>query len=131
MASPESRGVAAGRFAPVHRGHQHLIERARGLVDALDVVVVHEPDDALAPELRTGWIRDAFAEHPQVQVHAVPAGDDPAEAVGQRLGALPDVCFTGAGRDGWRKTLGHRHVEIDRLAGIESDVVRADALAAL
>jgi len=83
MANPESRGVTAGRFAPFHRGHQHLIERARGLVDALDVVVVDGPEDELAPELRSGWIRDAFAEHPQVQVHVVPAGSDPA--------ALPDT----------------------------------------
>ena len=91
MASPESRGVAAGRFAPFHRGHQHLIERARGLVDSLDVVVVHEPDDVLAPELRTGWIRDAFAEHPQVQVHAVrPATTPPKPCVspGFRAGHL-------------------------------------------
>ena len=131
MASPESRGVVAGRFAPFHRGHQHLIERARGLVDALDVVVVHEPDDTLAPELRTGWIRDAFAEHPQVQVHAVPADGDPAAAVRGRLGAAPDVCFTGAGHDGWAAPLAPSQVEIERLAGIDSRVVRADALAAL
>ncbi|MDX6599577.1 MAG: HTH-type transcriptional regulator, transcriptional repressor of biosynthesis s [Gaiellales bacterium] len=131
MASPESRGVAAGRFAPFHRGHQQLIERARGLVDALDVVVVHEPGDGLAPELRTGWIRDAFAEHPQVQVHAVPAADDPAEAVRGRLVSAPDICFTGAGHDGWAAALAPRHVEIDRLPGIDSEVVRADALAAL
>jgi cytidyltransferase-like protein len=131
MASSESRGVAAGRFAPFHRGHQHLIERARSSVDALDVVVVHEPDDRLAPELRTGWIRDAFAEHPQVQVHAVPAGSDPAAAVRDRLVSVPDICFTGAGHDGWASTLAPRHVEIERLAGIDSDVVRADALAAL
>ena len=123
--------MAAGRFAPFHRGHQHLIERARGLVDALDVVVVHEPDDILAPELRTGWIRDAFAEHPQVQVHAVQAGDDPAEAVRSRLGSAPDICFTGMGHDGWSANLAPRHVEIERLPGIESQVVRADALAAL
>jgi cytidyltransferase-like protein len=131
MASPESRGVAAGRFGPFHRGHQHLIERARGLVDELDVVVVHEPDDGLAPELRTGWIRDAFAEHPQVQVHAVPAADDPAEAVRGRLVSAPDICFTGAGRDGWAAALAPRHIEIQRLVGIDSKVVRADALAAL
>ena len=117
MASPESRGVAAGRFAPFHRGHQHLIERARGLVDALDVVVVHEPDDNLAPELRTGWIRDAFAEHPQVQVHAVAAGDDPVAAVRARLVSAPDICFTGAGHDGWSATLADRNVEIERQIG--------------
>ena len=131
MASPESRGVAAGRFAPFHRGHQHLIERARGLVDALDVIVMHRPDDVLAPELRTGWIRDAFAEHPQVEVHAVAAGDDPAAAVRERLGSAPDVSFTGAGHDGWCTSLAPRHVEIDRLPGIDSEIVRADALAAL
>ena len=132
MASPESRGVAAGRFAPFHRGHQHLIERARGLVDALDVVVMHGPDDVLAPELRTGWIRDAFAEHPQVQVHAVPEGDDPAAAV------------RGAPRRGARHLLhGRRPRRLERDArasgtsrssaspGIDSEVVRADALAAL
>jgi NadR type nicotinamide-nucleotide adenylyltransferase len=131
MASPESRGVAAGRFAPFHRGHQHLIERARGLVDALDVVVMHGPDDQLAPDLRTGWIRDAFAEHPQVQVHAVADDDDPVAAVAARIGTRPDICFTGAGHDGWSTALGTRHVEIDRLPGIDSRIVRADALAAL
>ena len=131
MASPESRGVAAGRFAPFHRGHQHLIERARGLVDALDVVVMHRPDDVLAPELRTGWIRDAFAEHPQVEVHAVPEGDDPVAAVRERLGSAPDICFTGAGHEGWATSLAPRHAEIDRLPGIDSEIVRADALAAL
>src|SRR3954465_4325771 len=112
MANPESRGVTAGRFAPFHRGHQHLIERARGLVDALDVVVVHAPDDVLAPELRTGWIRDAFAEHPQGQGHAAPAGDDPAAAVRARLGSVPDVCFTGKDHDGWSATLAPQHTEI-------------------
>ena len=131
MASPESRGVAAGRFAPFHRGHQHLIERARGMVDALDVVVMHGPDDQLAPELRTGWIRDAFAEHPQVQVHAVADDDDPVAAVAARIGSTPDMCFTGAGHNGWSTSLGTRHVEIARLPGIDSRIVGADALAAL
>jgi len=70
MASPESREWRQdGSHVPPR--HQHLIERARGLVDALDVVVMHGPDDQLAPELRTAGSATRSAEHPQVQVHAV------------------------------------------------------------
>ena len=59
-----------------------------------------------------------------------PATTPPKPCAG-RLASEPDLCFTGKGHDGWSAALAQRHVEIERLPGIESDVVRADALAAL
>lgn len=63
-------GLVAGRFHPLHRGHQYLIEFARASVDKLTVVVFSAPQDAIAPATRVRWIRELY---PDVRVEAVAA----------------------------------------------------------
>jgi HTH-type transcriptional repressor of NAD biosynthesis genes len=59
------RGLVVGKFSPLHRGHQLLIETALASVDALTVVVydskVGEPFDSMMPaKKRAGWISTLY-----------------------------------------------------------------------
>lgn len=66
------RGLFLGKFAPLHRGHQRVIETALGEVDEL-VVLVYATDVINVPlQVRAGWIRQLY---PTVRV--IEAWDGP------------------------------------------------------
>lgn len=68
-----TRGLTLGKFAPLHRGHQHLIATALAEVDDLVVVIYDAPETTPIPlSVRAGWIR---ALYPMVQL--VEAWDGP------------------------------------------------------
>lgn len=68
-------GLVLGKFAPLHRGHQLLIERARQENDEVVVMVYNAPDVTTVPlPVRAGWMR---ALYPAVQV--IEAWDGPLE----------------------------------------------------
>jgi NadR type nicotinamide-nucleotide adenylyltransferase len=75
-------GLTLGKFAPLHRGHQHLIETALAETDHLFVMIYDCPDVTDTPlGVRARWIRDLY---PRAEV---------IEAVGgpARVGLEPDV----------------------------------------
>jgi HTH-type transcriptional repressor of NAD biosynthesis genes len=61
-------GVVCGRFLPVHRGHQYVIEVARGSVEDLLVLVFASPRDAISGTTRVRWLRELY---PNVSVELV------------------------------------------------------------
>ncbi|MDZ7618480.1 MAG: AAA family ATPase [Patescibacteria group bacterium] len=66
------RGLTLGKFAPLHRGHQMLVETALAEVDEL-VVMVYATDVTDVPlQVRAGWIR---ALYPTVRI--IEAWDGP------------------------------------------------------
>ncbi len=72
-------GLTLGKFAPLHKGHQYLIETALREVDELLVVVYASDLTDIPLSTRAGWIR---ALHPTVTVLEAPdgpqeTGDDP------------------------------------------------------
>ena len=68
-------GLTLGKFAPLHRGHQLLIEAALSEMDLVTVVVYDCPETTSIPlSVRAGWIRKLY---PTVQV--VEAWDGPTE----------------------------------------------------
>jgi len=68
-------GLIVGKFAPLHRGHQHLIERARAECERVLVMVWSNPDfETMPSELRAGWVRELY---PDVDVLAFGAGTAP------------------------------------------------------
>ena len=74
-AMPPTRGLTLGKFAPLHRGHQHLIETALAEVDELAVIIYDAPETTDIPlSVRAGWLRRLY---PQVEV--VEAWDGPTE----------------------------------------------------
>ncbi len=68
-------GLTVGKFAPLHKGHQFLIETALSEVDHLIILIYNCPDTTNIPlDVRAGWIRSLY---PRVEV--IEAWDGPAE----------------------------------------------------
>lgn len=70
------RGLVLGKFAPLHIGHQYLIETALQKCDELYVVIYNCPETISIPlNIRADWIRHLY---PQVTV--IEAWDGPSES---------------------------------------------------
>lgn len=72
---PPLHGLTLGKFAPLHKGHQYLIETALTEVDTLTVIIYDCPETTNIPlPVRSAWIRTLY---PTVQV--IEAWDGPLE----------------------------------------------------
>jgi HTH-type transcriptional regulator, transcriptional repressor of NAD biosynthesis genes len=71
----KTRGLTLGKFAPLHQGHQLVIETALSEMDEVVAIIYDCPDTTPVPlPLRAAWIRELY---PAVQV--VEAWDGPLE----------------------------------------------------
>ena len=74
-------GLTLGKYAPFHKGHQHVIETALAEMDEVTVIVYNASDVTDVPlATRAGWIRSLY---PGVRVIEAPdgpqvVGDTPA-----------------------------------------------------
>lgn len=76
------RGLTLGKFAPLHHGHQHVIETALAEVDELVVLIYDAQDVTHVPlAVRAGWIRRLYPN-----VHVLEVRDGPHD-----VGADPDL----------------------------------------
>ncbi len=74
----KTRGLTLGKFAPLHKGHQLVIETALGEMDEVVAIIYDCPGTTSVPlPVRAAWIRELY---PAVKV--VEAWDGPVE-VGQ------------------------------------------------
>ena len=72
---PSKRGLTLGKFAPLHKGHQLLIETALGEMDEVLAIIYDCPQTTPVPlTVRANWIRSLY---PTVQV--IEARDGPTE----------------------------------------------------
>jgi HTH-type transcriptional regulator, transcriptional repressor of NAD biosynthesis genes len=77
-----TRGLVLGKFAPLHAGHQLLIETALAQVDELVVLVYPAPDVTWIPlERRADWIRALYPRARVVEGHRGPTSTGRAPAV--------------------------------------------------
>jgi len=75
--SKETTALVVGKFAPLHVGHQLLIETAINTADHVVVLCWSNPDFSFADsEMRASWIRGLY---PVVQVF-VPSGAPPNDS---------------------------------------------------
>ena len=74
-------GLTLGKFAPLHLGHQHVIETALREVDHLIVLIYDCPELATTPlPIRAGWIRSLYPTVEVLEAWGAPTetGLDPA-----------------------------------------------------
>lgn len=53
-------GLVLGKFYPLTKGHQYLIETAQCRCATLYVAVGNRPEETIPPEARAGWIRTLY-----------------------------------------------------------------------
>ena len=114
-------GLVVGSFAPLHPGHQLVIETARATCDRVTVMTWANPDVATMPtSVRAGWVRRLY---PDVEVIGIDAAecppDDAPDAVQRAFTAsrLPhpvDAVFTSETYgEALAAHLGAAHVAVD------------------
>jgi len=132
---PYRAGLVVGKFAPLHRGHQALIDAARASCDRVAVVVWSNPDFPDMPtSVRAGWVRELY---PDVTVVAFDADAAPPNAAPDAVhhafvrAHLPfpvDAVFTAEPYGpAFARALGAAHVGLDRAADpVSGSLVRSD-----
>jgi NadR type nicotinamide-nucleotide adenylyltransferase len=116
--------LVAGKFAPLHRGHQLVLDTASRCAARLTVVVWSNPDFVTMPnEVRAGWVRELYPDATVIAAVDGPpndAADDVHRAyikllLGRHGLALPDVVVSSeAYGPGFAASLGAAHVSVDR-----------------
>jgi HTH-type transcriptional regulator, transcriptional repressor of NAD biosynthesis genes len=71
----KTHGLTLGKFAPLHKGHQLIIETALAEMDDVSVIIYDAPETTSIPlNVRSNWLRELY---PQVKV--IEAWDGPTE----------------------------------------------------
>lgn len=65
MKQPLTHGLVLGKFAPLHKGHEYLIETALREMDRVTVMIYHCSFYPIPLSIRANWIRTLY---PQVEV---------------------------------------------------------------
>ena len=76
----KATGLTLGKFAPLHKGHEHLIRSAAAQVDALVCVIYDSPEATPIPvEVRAAWLRRRFPDIEVIEARGGPqeVGDAP------------------------------------------------------
>ena len=97
-----SHALVVGKFAPLHLGHQQLLEHARALADELTVIVWSNPDfPEMSNEVRAGWVRSLYPTACVLVGDDGPRNEEPdgvqrnyTAALLARHGRVPDVVIT-------------------------------------
>ena len=115
--------LVAGKFAPLHRGHEALLDHATSIAGRLTIIVWSNPDFPGMPnEVRGGWLRELYPGATVVVGEDAPANDAPDAAqhayvrrLLARHGLHPDVVCTNEDYGpGFAASLGVAH---ERSAG--------------
>jgi HTH-type transcriptional regulator, transcriptional repressor of NAD biosynthesis genes len=71
-------GLTLGKFAPLHRSHQALIEIARAEVDHLIVMIYDAPETSVPLPVRASWLRRLYPDVEVIECHGpTVVGDTP------------------------------------------------------
>jgi len=77
-----THGLTLGKYAPLHRGHQHVIETALAETDRVSVIIYDAPETTSTPlSVRARWLRTLY---PQITV--IEAWDGPTD-----VGNTPEI----------------------------------------
>jgi NadR type nicotinamide-nucleotide adenylyltransferase len=139
------RGLVFGKFLPLHRGHQLMIETALSQVDDLTIVVYESAragGERMPIDLRLAWLRELYPHVESILALPDPLAaeldaDDPAHAEvyaeGVRfLGPFDRVFSSERGYARFAELLGAEHVLVDEartLVPTSGTVIRSDLYA--
>lgn len=141
------RGLVFGKFMPLHRGHQLLIDLALAECDDVTIVVYDSaPADAVAArmpvEKRRGWLADLYPQAEQIVSvpdpycadpdHDTPAYAERYAAALEFLGSFDKVFTSEPGYAAFAEAIGADHRVVDEsreLVPISGTRIRSDLYA--
>jgi HTH-type transcriptional regulator, transcriptional repressor of NAD biosynthesis genes len=136
------RGLVIGKFMPLHRGHQLLIDAALAECDDVTVVIYDSHPPGVYPSMplatRLAWVTRLYPQLEQVvgvpDPLETPANEDPANAAvyaGQLefLGTFDRFYSSEPAYERFARLLGAEHVVLDEARGlvpVSGTLVRSD-----
>jgi HTH-type transcriptional repressor of NAD biosynthesis genes len=137
------RGLVVGKFVPLHRGHQLLIDAALSECDDVSVVVydTNVPDNPLPVSMakRLGWLRDLYPQLENIvglpDPLEPPESNDPENAAVYAdqllpiLGSVDRFFSSEPSYDEFARRMGATHVVLDEareLVPISGTAIRSD-----
>jgi HTH-type transcriptional repressor of NAD biosynthesis genes len=93
------KGVVIGKFYPLHKGHEYLIEIAKSKVKHLYIIICGKYEEEPNPLLREIWIKNIYNDK-NITVHRIVDLYDPndselwAKITKGVIGCCPDIVFT-------------------------------------
>lgn len=141
MKNKFTTGLIIGKFTPLHKGHQYLIETAIKQSQKVTVIVCHNDDDNIIDsKIRTGWIKELYPEidvrifHHDNSLNSTSTKISPiwAKITLKLLGFVPSAVFSSEkyGKT-YAKCMGSNHVLIDikrNTIPISGSLVRSNPL---
>jgi len=136
--SSYEHALVVGKFAPLHRGHQLVLDTATNLAPVLTVVVWSNPDFPTMPnDVRAAWVRELYPTATVIVGEDGPSNRAPdidqrryTESLLEKHGLRPDVVVSSeAYGPGFAAHLGvsHEFVDLERsIAPTSGTVLRAD-----
>ena len=68
MTARYEHGLVIGKFYPLHRGHELLLDTAAAACDRLTVVPMAASVETIPLERRVAWLRELYADRPHVRI---------------------------------------------------------------
>ena len=130
--------LVVGKFAPLHRGHQLLLDLASAVAEQLTVIVWSNPDFPDMPsEVRAGWVRALYPNARVLAPRDAPDNAEPDHVHREYVAATlrthrfrPDVVLTSEDYGpGFAAHLGVRLISVDparEALPISGSAIRAD-----
>jgi HTH-type transcriptional repressor of NAD biosynthesis genes len=117
MPTKKVNGLVCGKFYPLHKGHDFLIQTALNNCDHLTIMIVQQPHQKPPGKLREAWLKRAYPTAKVILVDDIyKDGDHPAWAdfTIKTLGQAPDIVFSSeAYGEPWSIAMGSRHMLVD------------------
>jgi HTH-type transcriptional repressor of NAD biosynthesis genes len=115
--------LIVGKFIPLHKGHQYLIETALKQSEKLTIILCqNDKKYSINPEIRAGWIKELYPEVKVIIYHHGDALDSTsldispiwAELTVKLLRFVPDVVFSSEvyGKT-YAECMGSKHIMVD------------------
>lgn len=62
-------GVTIGKFMPLHKGHELMLDFGVAMLDKMNIVVSGSENDVIPLMVRYDWVRAKYKDDPNVKVH--------------------------------------------------------------
>jgi len=116
-------GLIIGKFLPLHKGHQYLLETAQKQCEKLTVIICqNDKKYTIDPEIRSNWIKELYPEIKVIIYHHGNALDSTSPKISpiwadltvKLLGFIPDAVFSSEEYGiTYATCMGSTHVVVD------------------